>query len=309
INSTGYVSSEARKRVLASIKELNYVPNELARHLFRNRSGIVALLVPVIDHPFFSSFVQSFEEELAQNGYKLMLCATNSNAELELEYLSMLQRNMVDGIISGVYTEDTRVYADLEQPVVAFDRYLGPSIPMVHSDHKQGVIMATELFVELGRRKVLHRGNVSGMHAYQSMPFMEKGLFFEQLVREHGITYVEYKTPDNNIHLRPPSDEVFRSVLQAQPDIDAFFGSDMEACTIIRVAQQLHKRVPEDLAVISYDGTQITQALSKPLTCIVQPMQAIARNAVQLLIDQIEGKRFENHTVCLPVTLRRGATA
>ena len=76
LNNSGYVSEESRRRIEQAMMELDYTPNELARNLFRKKTGIVALLVPSISHPFFAAFVEKAEEALHSRGYKTMLCNT-----------------------------------------------------------------------------------------------------------------------------------------------------------------------------------------------------------------------------------------
>ena len=111
--------------------ELDYTPNELARNLFREKTGIVALLVPSISHPFFAAFVEKAEEALHSRGYKTMLCNTAKEENAELEYLDMLNRHIVDGIISGVHSLEIEEYQKIKKPIVALDRYLGADIPVV----------------------------------------------------------------------------------------------------------------------------------------------------------------------------------
>ena len=88
LNNSGYVSEESRRRIEQAMMELDYTPNELARNLFRKKTGIVALLVPSISHPFFAAFVEKAEEALHSRGYKTMLCNTakEENAELLIDH-------------------------------------------------------------------------------------------------------------------------------------------------------------------------------------------------------------------------------
>ena len=72
INGNGYVSADTKKKIEKAIEELEYTPNELARNLFRNRSGIIGVLVPDLDHPFFSAFARETEVALYKLGYKTM---------------------------------------------------------------------------------------------------------------------------------------------------------------------------------------------------------------------------------------------
>ena len=73
INGNGYVSADTKKKIEKAIEELEYTPNELARNLFRNKTGIVGILVPDVDHPFFSSYVRQTEAALYELGYKNLI--------------------------------------------------------------------------------------------------------------------------------------------------------------------------------------------------------------------------------------------
>lgn len=101
INNSGYVADETREKIEIAMKELNYTPNELARNLYHKRSGIIAVVVPSITSPFFSEFLNSVEAELYEAGYKMMVCNTVKAKNAEMEYLDMLNRHIVDGIITG----------------------------------------------------------------------------------------------------------------------------------------------------------------------------------------------------------------
>ncbi len=76
LNDSGYVAEETREKIEIAMKELNYIPNELARNLYHKRTGIIAVLVPNVSNPFFAEFVDYAESELYAAGYKMMLCNT-----------------------------------------------------------------------------------------------------------------------------------------------------------------------------------------------------------------------------------------
>ena len=76
LNESGYVSEETRKKILDAMEELDYIPNELARQLYHKKSGIIAVLMPDVSHPFFSELVKNIETMLYEHGYKTMLCDT-----------------------------------------------------------------------------------------------------------------------------------------------------------------------------------------------------------------------------------------
>ena len=182
LNETGYVSAETRKKVQDAMEELNYIPNELARNLLHKKSGIVAIIIPKISHPFFAEFVLYAEEELLKNGYKTMICSTYSEQNYEKEYLNMLNRHIVDGIIAGGHTLALEDYASVSRPVVALDRFLGEHIPTVASDHRIGGRLAAEKMIECGCKCVVQ---VQGALVVDS-PSHERHYEFERVMKKHG---------------------------------------------------------------------------------------------------------------------------
>ena len=153
LNGNGYVKEETREKVMQAIQELNYTPNEMARNLFFKRTGIVAIIIPQISHPFFAEFVDEAMLELAKYDYKVMVCNTWDESHYELQYLEMLERSMVDGIIFGAHSLNIKEYQNTRRPIVALDRELGAGIPCVSADHEEGGRLAAEVLIGAGCRK------------------------------------------------------------------------------------------------------------------------------------------------------------
>ena len=104
VNGTGYVSAEMRGRVEAAMRELDYIPNELARNLYSGRTSLIGVIVPTIRHPFFSTLTASLQRAFAARGLRTMLCSTADAEGGEVEYVDMLRRRMMDGIVMGAHT-------------------------------------------------------------------------------------------------------------------------------------------------------------------------------------------------------------
>ena len=163
LSGNGYVKQTTRERVLRSIEELNYTPNEMARNLFHGKSGIVAVIIPELAHPFFSEMVSAIEVELCNLGYQTMVCNTFYEKNYELRYLEMLKRQRVDGIIFGAHTSlAAEMYQELRRPVIGLDRRLADTIPLVAADHVAGGRMAAEELIRSGCRNFAQFGDVDG---------------------------------------------------------------------------------------------------------------------------------------------------
>lgn len=148
LNNKGYVSKTARDKVLAAIKELNYVPNELARNLFRNCTNIIGVVVPDIAHPFFGTFIRFLEIALYKQGYKILVCSTIERQNGEHEFIDMLKRQMIDGIIMGCHSLEVDLYNKINKPIVALDRVINDNIPIIRSDHELGGKLAAQRLIK-----------------------------------------------------------------------------------------------------------------------------------------------------------------
>lgn len=156
VNNTGYVSADMRAKVESAMRQLNYIPNELARNLYRNRTNTIGVIMPTIAHPFFSTLTAHLQREFAARDLKTLLCSTADTDKGESEYIDMLQRHMMDGIIMAAHTEHPADYwTSIHRPIVAFDRTLGEGVPVVRSDHEQGGRLIARQLIDSGARHVV----------------------------------------------------------------------------------------------------------------------------------------------------------
>ena len=123
INANGYVSPEARERIMHAVKELDYHPNGLARSLKRCRTHVVGILLPDIAHPFSAELGRHLEETFLDRGYTSFISTTQSSAEREQMALNAFFDHRVDGIV--VATLETRAGND------ALLRFLNRGLPVV----------------------------------------------------------------------------------------------------------------------------------------------------------------------------------
>ncbi len=301
LSGKGYVKAETRDRITDAIHELNYTPNEMARNLFYRKTGIVAVSIPRLSHPFFTEFVSEVEAELGKEGYQTMVCSTWSEQNHEQRYLDMLERQIVDGIIFGSHTLDVEQYRKVGRPIVALDRDLGPEIPCVAVDHEEGGRLAAEILLQAGCRKVLQfRGKGETFS-----PSEQRHDVFEKVIQKHGAVCYNYITKWNSLSYSYYA-EITEHILEEYPDIDGVFAVDAIAMNVLRRAEEQNIRVPQDLKVVAYDGTNITQFASCGVTTICQPISQLASESVRLLMEMIRGEIPREKNVKLNVTVRKG---
>lgn len=300
INGSGYVAEDTRKKIEQAIKELEYTPNELARHLFRNRTGIIGVLVPDLDHPFFSAFARETEAALYKLGYKTMICNTVGSSNRERDYLNMLDRNMVDGIITGAHTLHKKEYANRKHTIVALDQDLGPNVPMIGSDHVYGGKMAAEIMIKNNCKRVVHITGVA-----PSVAANDRHTIFEQTLKEHNVEVLDVKMEWNKFDHQSYWDAA-QEAIKRFPDADGVFAADQPALYYMHLALKAGRRVPEDLKVITYDGMDVSKVCYPEVTSICQNIRFLAEGCANTVVNLIDGKERIPHRQILSVELRQG---
>ena len=311
VNGTGYVSQEMRDRVEAAMRELDYIPNELARNLFSGRTSLVGVIVPTIRHPFFSTMTAELQRALAERGLRTMLCSTVDMRTGEAEYVDMLRRHMMDGIVMGAHTSHAPDYwTSINRPVVAFDRYLGEGIPSVGADHEQGGRLAAAMLVRSGARRVVavggpraqfhafvdwaqSRRGAAGGHTVgkdTTFPTVRYHLTLERELRAAGVGY-EYVEAGEVYDFRGYAETIRRVCERAAAgEVDAVVSSDLGAAFCVHEALRLGIRVPDELQIVAYDGTYLTSAAGMTITAIRQDCRAMAELVATRMSDAIRSE-------------------
>lgn len=303
INNTGYVSLATKQKVQAAMKELNYIPSQLAKNLSNKKSHLVGVVVPDVIHPFFATFVKAIEKELYEHGYMTMVCSTLGREKVELEYLQWLNRQTMDGLIMCVHTLEIEDYQATSRPIVSLDRFLSPNIPMVSSDHLQAAHLTVEQLRKNGCKKVVQfsgtsKGNIGA------------DTFVEECARlfvEEQEELIIHPMPKHTFALEEYF-EVAQEALDKYPDAQAFIGTDMVITQCLKVAWKKGIQIPEQLKLIAYDGTQITQMGPLAISAVVQPIEQLAVEAAAQLIAKIEGLPERKQSVPLAVSWSPGET-
>ena len=153
MNGTAKVDEEKRKRVEDAIRETGFMPNKLARALFKNSSGLIGLIVPNIENPFFNELARVIEEEAYGGGLHIVLCSSGNNTQKEADNIHMLEQMKADGIIlitNGDHTESMIEKCPL--PVIVVDRHITGSGEVAHieADHYKGGRLAAQFLVDCG---------------------------------------------------------------------------------------------------------------------------------------------------------------
>jgi len=294
INNTGYVNQETRKIVEKVIKELNYVPNELARSLFRKKSNIMGLIVPHISTYFFAELIESLEDTITEKGFKLMIFNTKDDVEVERKYINVFSQYNIDGLLLVANSSCIEEYRKLNIPILTIDHIIDASIPSITCDNVQGGELAARKLISSGAERVIHFRGPSDL-----ITVVDRSRGFYQVMDEHNIDVVSF-----DLDFRNPDLKDIEMFIKKHPDVDGIFcSSDIIAIYVISVLNKLDYNVPNDVQVIGFDNIQLAAVLNPPLTTIAQPISEIGVAAVSRLIQMISKKPIDDLHHVLPVYL------
>lgn len=298
LNNRGYISEATRQKVYDAMQMLDYQPNEIARSLFRKKSNLIGLIIPDVSHPFFAELTNYIEYYAYNNGYKILLCNSYRDSIKEKDYIDMLKSHQVDGIIMGSHNLETTDYLNLKLPIVAIDRYLSNQIPYITSDNYNGALLATNLLINKGCKKLAH---ISGSLVLNT-PANKRYQGFLDVVEEKNIEHVIVETKLNdfgNQEYKRIIDDLFHE----HPDIDGVFvSSDFIGAKLINFLRSINKEIPKDIKIVGYDDISIASLIVPSLTTIRQPIEQMGQLAIELIIRQIEGEKISMENT-LPITL------
>ena len=285
LNGNGSVSPAKKEKVLSAVKALNYTPNKMASKLRKNETRNIALLVPIINHPFFAEFSYFVEDEADKFGYSVILVSSQQRVEKEADIINRIRRREVDGAVFVTHFAHKKeeLYGC---PIVSFDRIFEGDIPYVTSDNYAATKKAVEYLLARGCKKIGYIGSRPLVESEVS----ERERAYEDVMDETG----NEKRIVNEVILHGNELSVAEEFFDAFPDIDGVFASGfIMAQAALNIAEKRGKRIPEDIQMISYDGSFDQWICNGSWTCIEQPIEKMARAAVDALVKKIHGKETE----------------
>jgi len=288
INNEKAVGVQTRKKVMDAMKDLDYSPNNMASQLRKNETRIIALLVPVINHPFFAKLAYYVEDEADKFGYSTILVSSQQRVEKETEIISRIKQKRVDGAV--FVTHYIHEEEDLKDcPIISIDRVLGKDIPYVTSDNYEATKKAIKYMIERGASKIGFLG---------SKPLVDSEVMERE--RAYRDVMAEYNMPlrmVNEVIQHGEETAVVADFMEKHADVDGVFVSGYTLSQVFYDAAIEHgKKIPEDIQIVSYDGI-FKQWSTCNMTSIEQPIEEMARQVVRLLIKKIHNEETCTRTV------------
>ncbi len=300
VNESGPVSDGVRARVEAAIAETGYVPNAVARSLRSSRTHTLAIIVPDLTNPYFTTIASGAQAAAADAGLMLVVANTDERPEEEERALGMLLQRRVDGILlatAGDGADAIRRAAAQGTPVVAVDRKVrGPRTDSVRADSRGGAAALARLLVSLGhRRMAILAGPTSVSTSADRVAGFRRGLAEAGLAAPrvlHGAYTIE------------SGRAMAAEAMQATPRPTAVFAANnFIAIGVLHAFADAGVRVPEDVAVVGFDDLPPSMVTFPFLTVAAQPAGEMGRLAVALLLDRFADPGRPPREIVLPTEL------
>lgn len=293
------VGESYRYRVEEAIAKLNYRVNNYAKGLKSNKTYLIAVMVPNLISPFFAKLVNSINKSLTRRKYRMIFYATDYDPQQEQEYVILAEQQRVDGIICLSYNPDLQISDNV--PFVSIDRCFGTQIPCVASDNYSGGRMAAEKLVENGCKNLAFMRIGSKL---TNEPNKRKDGFVsacEAMNIPYTLKIVDDGTPFSAF-------ETFlqEHISEGKLDFDGIFCvTDSLAHQTLHSLKNMGIRVPEDVQIIGFDGTNLFGDMELVCSTIVQPIEKIAEACVDIVLhEHPQGPSL----LCFPVSYAYGGT-
>ncbi|HJE51267.1 MAG TPA: LacI family transcriptional regulator [Tessaracoccus flavescens] len=260
------VSAATRQRILEVADRIGYRSNRWARALVRGRTNLIGVLLNELDNPHNTELVEALEDAAGEQGLSVVLSHGRRSPDQLAARLEEMMCLGLDGfvVVSAHVPVQMVAEAGLQAPtVVVGNPYELPEhVSQVRTDDETGARQAVEHLIERGHRRI------GFFQATQSRTSCVRAEAYSALMREHGLSPV-----------------VSRHLQGCCADVTAVFASnDRAAARLLGAASDEGRRVPDDLAVVGYDDTDLAVLLRPQLTTVAQPRAEMGRTAMRIVL-------------------------
>ncbi|MDD8017930.1 MAG: LacI family DNA-binding transcriptional regulator [Bacteroidota bacterium] len=290
LNNSPKVTQQTRDRVISVASRLNYQPHAFAQALARKRSNTLGAIIPFFTNYFFIEVLKGIQDALLNLGYDLILHGVNHRDQINEYIRKNLKKGRIDGLLFfSMPFPDTfvEVIKQEEIPVIVID-YFHPSFDCICVKNTEGAMVATQHLISLGHTDIgMINANITSEPAKDRLSGFKETLSHQNLqIRDEIIVSSISRKQDG--FSRDSGYTSMKEILSKKVKLPtAFFvSSDIQAIGVISALAEEGIRVPDDVAVVSFDDIELARHFE--LTTMRQPMYDMGVMAVEKLIDRIK---------------------
>lgn len=294
----GGIATATRVRVTEAATRLGYRRNAYARSLRTGRSNVIGLCGVNLDHPLAVMLVRATARAVLRYGYSLSLHDPSWHPEEPDRALHELEAVCPEGVVvvnprilyTGGGRQAMEQLAARGLPIVSLDDWDVPGADVVTVDREEGAYQATRHLLELGHRRIAL--TVDPEHT--AHPLRDRVRGYERACRECGVPIdpsLFFSPGPGNISYPHGIDLARRALEHPARPTAMFLINDRAAIGALRALHAAGRRVPEEMALVGFDGNEEGEFSSVSITTVIQPVEEVANAAVSLLLDRIGDDR------------------
>lgn len=287
------ISEETRQRVLEAAKTLGYVPNAAARALVSRRSHIIGLVLTrdyhhIASDAFLNQILDGLISSVHQNDMRLLIDIVETRHQKKA-YLELIRAKRIDGIILSGPRFDDEALMELEKdgfPTVLMGQLPGSNFHSVDVDNRAAAFQAVTHLIDHGHRRIACITNASLNYTAAA----DRLIGYRQALAAAGVPYDESLIRYGDFDPRSGYVQMKSLLEQNGAFTAAFVASDVVALGAMAAIRQAGRKIPEDIALVSFDDVPLARYLDPPLTTVRLPASELACKAFEVLISLIQGK-------------------
>ena len=282
------VNAQLRARVLSAVEELNYQPNWMARNLRAQSSSTIGLVIPDIQNALFLSLVRAVEDLAYAHQLTVILCNTDDNPEKQRSYLDIMRSQQAAGIVVvPTHPKDAAMLAPVQAsgiPIVLVDREIaGFRADTVIVDSVSGAQLAVAHLIAEGCQRIAVLAGPQDL-----TPGYDRLQGYYAAHRAASLEPVPALVKIGTFK-RDSGYELTHDLLAAPDPPDAILASNnLMAQGCIRALHERGVRIPDEVALVSFDDMPWAEDLNPPLTAVAQPTYELGQQALELLLHRIK---------------------
>jgi LacI family transcriptional regulator len=304
LNDSPKVSQEARTKVHAAVEALRYRPNAVARSLRTEATHTLGLIIGDILNPFFAVLARAVEDEARAAGYTVVIGNADERPEQQDHYVRTLLEHRVDGLLICPTAEITPLVEDCVEaggPLVFLDRTLpGLNVPSVRADGTRAIHELVEHIRDLGHRRIAF---ISGPELLSTG--RERTQAFLDAMRANGLEAREEYVEAGDFQEASGRGIAARFLDLPEPPKVIFAGDNLMALGALDEIRARGLRIPDDVALASFDDVAWFVHVDPPITAIAQPAEELGRRAVRALLERIQHRPVESVVLPARLVIRR----
>ncbi|HRQ22456.1 MAG TPA: LacI family DNA-binding transcriptional regulator [Anaerolineales bacterium] len=303
LNASNKVNPETQRRVMSAIDQLGFVPKAEARARALKSIGRIGVLTPFFTAPSFVQRLRGVASALSKANYELVIYPVDTMEQLQ-GYISSipLRQNLVGLIIMSLAITDDEAHrlhkSNMDTVLI---EYTHPHMNSLVIDDVQGGTLVAEHLLQKGHERVAFLGDIEPPERYAIHPVKSRLDGFRQGLKKVGISL-----PRTYVRSCPYLPEetrraAYELLSMTKPPTAIFAASDMQALSIMKVARQLKRKIPDDIAIVGFDDIDVAEHVD--LTTVRQHLDESGRLAAEMLLARAKEPNRPLQHIALPLEL------